>query len=129
MDKNMTPCNKMGNFSDHRAIKVVLEVPVLPVKNKNKKEERINFRNAEGWNTYAEVSDKYAEEIINVINSNEDLDLIESRIKAIDEKIQKESFGTVWIGPSKKKKVKKRNTAQVKKEVTQSFEELDNMSD
>ena len=129
MDKNMTPCNKMGNFSDHRAIKVVLEVPVLPVKNKNKKEERINFRNAEGWNTYAEVSDKYAEEIINVINSNEDLDLIERRIKAIDGKIQKESFGTVWIGPSKKKKVKKRNTAQVKKEVTQSFEELDNMID
>ena len=47
-------------FSDHRAIKVVLEVPVLPVKKNNKKEERINFRNAEGWNTYAEVSDKQA---------------------------------------------------------------------
>ena len=43
MDKNMTPCNKMGNFSDHRAIKVVLEVPVLPVKNKNKKEERTSW--------------------------------------------------------------------------------------
>ena len=67
MDKNMTPCNKMGNFSDHRAIKVILEVPVLPVKNKNKKEERINFRNAEGWNTYAEVSDKYAEPMINLL--------------------------------------------------------------
>ena len=97
--KNMTPYNKLGNFSDHRAIKVVLEVPVLPGHNKSKKEERINFRNAEGWNTYAEISDKYAEELINVINSNEDLEVIETKIKAIDEKIQKESFGTVWIGP------------------------------
>merc|ERR1712122_182384 len=61
-DKNMTPYNKIGNFSDHRAIKVMLEIPVLPVKAKNKKEERINFRNVEGWNIYAEVSDKFAEE-------------------------------------------------------------------
>ena len=126
-DKNMTPYNKIGNFSDHRAIKVMLEVPVLPVKAKNKKEERINFRNVEGWNIYAEVSDKFAEEMVNVIQSNEDLDVIEKQIQAIDLKIQKESFGTIWIGPPKKKKGKTRSTAQMKKEVTQSFDELDNM--
>ena len=111
----MTPYNKMGNFSDHRAIKVVLEVPVLPGHNKNKKEERINFRNAEGWNTYAEISDKYAKELINVINSNEDLEIIETKIKAIDEKIQKESFGTVWIGPSKRKKNQEKEYSSSKK--------------
>ena len=126
-EKNMTPYNKIGNFSDHKAIKVVLEVPVVPAKAKNKKEERINFRNVEGWNIYAEVSDKFAEEMVIVIQSNEDLDVIENKIQAIDLKIQKESFGTIWIGPPKKKKAKKRSTAQVKKEVTQSFDELDNM--
>ena len=94
---------------------------------KNKKEERINFRNVEGWNIYAEVSDKFAEEMVNVIQSNEDLDVIEKKIQAIDLKIQKESFGTIWIGPPKKKKGKTRSTAQMKKEVTQSFDELDNM--
>ena len=39
MEKNMTPYNKMGNFSDHRAIKVVLEVPVLPGHNAKRKRE------------------------------------------------------------------------------------------
>ena len=115
MEKNMTPYNKMGNFSDHRAIKVVLEVPVLPGHNKNKKEERINFRNIEGWNIYAEMSDKFAEEMVNVIKSNEDLDVIEYKIQAIDLKIQKDSFGTVWIGPRKRKSQKKEHSTREKR--------------
>ena len=81
---------------------------------KKRKIEMINFGNHEGWNNYAKLSNKYAVEIVEIIDSCEDMESIERKIKAIDRKYRAESFGTIWKGPEKKKKTRERGKKEIK---------------
>ena len=124
--RSITPCSITGVFSDHYAIITELEVPARP-KVKKRKVEMINFGNAEGWNKYEELSNKYAVEIEEIMDSCEDMESIERKIKAIDRKIQTESFGTIWRGPVKKKKVRKRSKKEIIEKATSQYDEMEKL--
>ena len=66
-------------------------------------EEIINFKNTEGWETYKTATDNAANEIAEIANDRElTIDKVRERICLIDEKLQRECFGTIWIKPKRK---------------------------
>ena len=103
-------------FSDHRSLMLQIEIPIFMQKPKNATPV-INFANKLGWSKLAEVSNKYSEEINQIIENNDDINTIERKIGIIDEQINMEAFGVVWKKTTKKQK-KKDN-----KELKELFEE------
>ena len=64
--------------------------------------EIINFKNSEGWGTYKTATDNAANEIAEIANNGElTIDEVRERIHVIDEKLQRECFGTIWIKPKR----------------------------
>ena len=124
--KSMTPQSITGVFSDHKAIMVELEIPAMP-KVKKQKIEMINYGNSEGWLKYVDISNKYAAEIEALLDSYDDMETIELKLQDIDKKIQKESFGTIWRGPVKKKKVRKRSKKEIKEKATAQYDEMEKL--
>ena len=60
------------------------------------------------------VTDKYAEKMEEIINSCEDIDTLENKLREVEKDIQQESFGTIWIDSNKKKR--RRRKLEEKKE-------------
>ena len=82
-------------------IKISVRMKKVPDEWKANK-EKINFRNLEGWKLYKTATDKAADEIAEIANNRDlSIDEVRERICSIDERIQKESFGTIWIKPKR----------------------------
>ena len=114
-------------YSDHKA--VVLELKILMKESKpSKSYPVINFHNKSGWSKYAEISDKHAEKMINIINDNDNVDAIQRKLGIVDMEIQVESFGITWRNDSKKKH-KKRNNRELKELFEEKYDEIDKALD
>ena len=122
---------KRGNigqkFSDHLGIKTKIKLPTAVV-TKTKKKEIINYRNEEGWEKYAEYTDKSADTISNIVN-NKDLTIDEVRegIMTKDLETQKSCFGTVWVGPGKKKRRRNKSSKDLKDRFKEEWDELNEL--
>ena len=127
-NKAITPCSIKGIFSDHKAIMIELKMPVTQKEKRHRKEEIINFKNTEGWEKYPEITDKYAEKIEEILNSCENMDTFENKLREIEKDIQQESFGTIWIDSYKKKK-RKRKLEEKIEEAASQYEKIENMMD
>ena len=125
-NKAITPCSIKGIFSDHKAIMIELKMPVTQKEKRHRKEEIINFKNTEGWEKYPEITDKYAEKIEDILNSCENMDTFENKLREIEKVIQQESFGTIWIDFNKKKK-RKRKLEEKIEEAASQYEEIEGM--
>ena len=103
-------------FSDHLGVKMSVRMRKIPEERRANK-AIINFRNIEGWELYKTATDKAADTITEIAN-NKDLtiDEVREKICSIDERLQKESFGTTWIKP--------RRTAEKKPKPKKEADEL-----
>ena len=110
-------------FSDHLAIKVQIKMPVLK-KKKTKSRPVINFGNEEGWANYAEITNKYAPKIRELVETIEDTDELERKIHCVDLEIQIESFGIIYQ-KSNKKKTKRKDSKELNELAREQSEELD----
>ena len=84
---------------------------------KRANKEIINFRNKDRWELYKTASDRVAD-TITLIAKEESLS-IDKVMDKIDERIQKEYFGTIWIKPKRNSRHKPRP----KKEMEELFKE------
>ena len=111
-------------FNDHLGIKMSVKMKKIP-EEKRANKEIINFRNKDGWKLYKAESDRVADTITQIAkDKNLTIDEVRDKICSIDEKIQKECFGTIWIKPKRKTKHK----PKPKKEVEELFkEQLDDL--
>jgi len=86
-------------FSDHLGIKMSVKMKKVPDEWKANK-EIINFKTEEGWEPYKTATNKAADKIAEIANDRDlSIDEVREKICSIDERIQKESFGTIWIKP------------------------------
>ena len=86
-------------FSDHLGVKMSVRMKKVPDEWKANK-EIINFRNTEGWELYRTAKDKAVDEIAEIANNRDlTIDEVRERIRSIDKRLQRESFGTTWIKP------------------------------
>ena len=84
-------------FSDHLGIKLSVRLKKIPDEWKPNK-EIINYNNSEGWEKYKIATDDAANKIAEIANDRElTIDKVRERINAMDDKIQRECFGTTWI--------------------------------
>ena len=109
--------------TDHLAIKVQIKMPVLK-KKKTKSKPVINFGNEDGWANYAEISNKYAPKIFELVDTIEDVKELESKIHKIDLDIQIEAFGIIYQ-KNNKKKPKKKDSKELNELAKEQREELD----
>ena len=131
--KNWTPFSlkKIGvdhydrKPSDHCAFMVTLKVN--SIKRQEKKIPMINYKNPKGWERYKDVSDRYANKIMEAIRVEEDIDRLERKLEIINLDILVDSFGIIWQFQGKSKKQKKRDSKQIKEIYQQQQEELDEM--
>ena len=85
-DKNWTPFSilKKGDdlekkFTDHRAIILELKLQVL-IKNSFDKRPFINTNNKSKWANFSDISDKHAEEMMEIITENDDVNIINIKL-------------------------------------------------
>ena len=108
-------------FPDHLTIKMEISLPCIVKKVNNKKIPFINFNNKEGWAKYEEVSNRYAEKMMDKIKSADDIRRLDIDLDWIDKMIQVEAFGLIWVGPNKKAKVKKKDSKDLKEGASSTF--------
>ena len=84
----------------------------------------INFKNPEEWENYKKLSDTYAQIIRDAIDNIHDINELRVKIHIINMEIQVESFGKTWEGPSKQKKMVKRDSKETKELYLKQQEEL-----
>ena len=114
----------LKKYTDHRSIMVEISLPVKEMK-KGKRIPVINYANKEGWKKYPEISNKYAEKMIHVINNVTDPDKLEAKLNFIDEEIAVECFGITWQGTGKK--TKKKTQKELKELYAKEQQELDDL--
>ena len=89
-------------FSDHKEIQMSVRLKKILDEWKPNK-EIINYKNAGGWEKYKIATDNAANRVAEIANDGElTIDEVRERISVIDEKLQRECFGTIWIKPNKK---------------------------
>ena len=114
-------------FSDHMGIKFELKI-TKATEEKIKKKEIINFKNEDGWAKYKEESDTSAEVIKRIaLDETLSIDEVREQIRAEDEKTQKRCFGTIWVGPKKQKKPKKKPSREINELFKEQYEELNEL--
>ena len=132
-DKKWTPFSMSKNanktilkkFTDHRSFRFNVTLPCTLTN--DKKKPIINFKNPEGWENYKKVSDAHAESIREVIDNSTDTNELRIKINIIKMEIQVKSFGITWEGPSKQKKLVKRDSKELKEIYLKQQEELDEL--
>ena len=125
-EKELTPYSmgKRGKrvtkqFSDHLGIKMSVRLKKIPDEWRPNKEV-INYKNTEGWEQYKIATGNAADRIAEIANDRElTIDEVRERISVLDEKLQRECFGTIWIKPNKKSGTK----PKPKKEADELFKE------
>ena len=68
-------------YTDHRALILQINLPLLQTKVDPKRLPVIDTNNESKWGNYAEISDKYAESMLDIIENNEDIDVIHRKLK------------------------------------------------
>ena len=88
-DKSFTPFAirkvkgaEVKKHSDHLAVKVEIKMPILK-KKKTKSKPVINFGNEDGWAKYAEISNKNAPKIKELVETTDDMDELERTSKSV----------------------------------------------
>ena len=82
--------------------------------------EIINFRNIKGWDLYRTATDKAADKIAEIANDRDlTIDEVREKVILIDERLQRESFGTTWT----KRRRTTRRKPKPKKEADELFKE------
>ena len=132
-EKSLTPFSIVKNqsgfvqkYTDHRAIILQMEIPAYLKFPKNSYCD-INYANKEGWDKLAEVSNKYAAQIDEIINTNDDVNVIERKIAMVDMEIAIEAFGIVWKKDTKKQR--KKDNKELQELFDEQFEDLDRVLD
>lgn len=111
-------------FTDHLTINVKLSLNCVVKKVNNKKTPFINYHNKEGWAKYEKVSNSYAEKMMDLINSTEDITKLDIALDWLDQMMHVEAFGLIWVGPNKKPKLKKKESKELKEMFEEQIEEL-----
>ena len=93
--------------TEHRSISFNVTLPCILTN--NKKEPMINFKNPEGRDNYKKISDAYAQRISDAVDNIHDINELRVKIHIINMEIQVESFRITFEGPSKQKKMVKRD--------------------
>ena len=128
-EKKETPfaVQKKGKkFTDHYAVTMTIAMPEKRKYKKVKNRPVINFANKEGWSKYKEISDRRSVEILEILEKEEDVNKIETKIEKVEREIQEEAFGIIWKKPYKKKK-KKMSEKKVKELVSEEFKEMEEL--
>ena len=127
-EKIVTPFSKGKNgikqYTDHRPILVKLKMPIINRKYIRKK-PIINYRNSKGWLVYKDISDRYADKMVDAINSIDNMEELERKIYIMDMDMQIESFGITWVKPSIRKKVRKKNNKELNEIFRQRHDDLE----
>ena len=87
----------------------------------------INFGNKEGWAQYITMSNRNASKMVELIESETDIQALERRLHILDMEIQVLSFGIIWRTPGIGKKAKKKENRELNilyKEQQEEIEEL-----
>ena len=74
----------------------------------NKMRPVINIKKPEGWEKYKKISAYHAHEIGDAMDNIKDINELRVKIHIINMRIQVESFGKTWEGPSKQKEREKK---------------------
>ena len=134
-DKNWTPFSilKKGDdlekkFTDHRAIILELKLQVI-IKNSSDKRPFINTNNKSKWANFSNISDKHAEEMMEIINENEDVNIINIKLGILNFLMLIECFGISWKKESSKKKKIKKDYKELQELFELQFTELNEMID
>ena len=129
-DKKWTPFairkkngTNVKKHTDHLSIMIDIKLPVIR-KKKAKSKPIINFRSDGGWERYAKATNEYAPKIKELINTIEDVNVLERKIHMIDMEIQIEAFGITWIKSNNIKR-KKRDSKELNEIAREQSEELD----
>ena len=92
--------------------------------------EIINLKNTEGWETYKTATDNAADKIAEIANNRDlTIDEIRDRICSIDEKLQRECFGTIWIKPKRTSGKKPKPKKEADELFKEHLDELLKMTD
>ena len=134
-DKNWTPFSilKKGDdlekkFTDHRAIILELKLQVI-IKNSSDKRPFINTNNKSKWANFSDISDKHAEEMMEIINENEDVNIINIKLGILNFLMLIECFGISWKKESSKKKKIKKDYKELQELFELQFTDLNEMID
>ena len=134
-DKNWTPFSilKKGddlekNFTDHRAIILELKLQVI-IKNSSDKRPFINTNNKSKWANFSDISDKHAEEMMEIITENDDVNIINIKLGILNFLMLIECFGISWKKESSKKKKIKKDYKELQELFELQFTELNEMID
>ena len=111
---------------DHRSIS--LNVTLSCIFTNNKKRPVINFKNPEEWERYKRIFAELAQEIRDAVDNIQDINKLRVKIHIINMEIQLESFGITWEGPSKQKKMAKRDSKENKELHLKQQEELNELA-
>ena len=87
----------------------------------------IYFKNPEGWDNYKKISETHALSIRDAVDNIHDINELRVKIHIINMEIQVESFGITWEGPSKQKKMVKRDSKETKELYLKQQEELNEL--
>ena len=134
-DKNWTPFSilKKGDdlekkFTDHRAIILELKLQVL-IKNSVDKRPFINTNDKSKWANFSAISDKNAEEMMEIITENDDVNIINIKLGILNFLMLIECFGISWKKESSKKKKIKKDYKELQELFELQFTELNEMID
>ena len=112
-------------FTDHFTITLELKIPMKMFR-KGKKKKIIDFRNSQGWAKYPEITDKYAGEIIEAVQNMADPDLLEEKLDSIDNEIQVEAFGFIYVKErDRPKKIRRKSSKNLNELYEEHLNEVD----
>ena len=112
-------------FTDHFTITLELKIPMKMFR-KGKKKKIIDFRNSQGWAKYPEITDKYAGEIIEAVQNMADPDLLEEKLDSIDNEIQAEAFGFIYVKErDRPKKIRRKSSKNLNELYEEHLNEVD----
>ena len=112
-------------YTDHFSIKLKLKIP-MKIAKKGKKKKIIDFKNKDGWAKYPDISDKYAIKIVDAVENTADPDLLEEKLDSIDNDIQVEAFGVIYVKErDRPKKIKRKSSKNLNKLYEEHLNEVD----
>ena len=115
-------------YTDHRALILQITLPLLQTKVAPKKVPVIDLKNDSKWDNYPSISDKYAESMIEIIENNEDVDVINRKLKINNTLLQIECFGLKWVSKNSKKQ-RKRDYKELNELYKEQMDDLNELID
>ena len=123
-----TSVTKSNSVDSHRENKVHFHTHIhtMKIAKKGKKKKIIDFKNKDGWAKYPDISDKYAIKIVDAVENTADPDLLEEKLDSIDNDIQVEAFGVIYVKErDRPKKIKRKSSKNLNKLYEEHLNEVD----